>query len=484
MKLFQRLLVAPAAMGLLAPLAANASEVNIDSVVDYASPVAEEVATTSAQFSDVVPGDWAYTALQNLSESYGCVDHSYTQSLKNGQSITRYEAAALINACIDGGLSAEAITPDASRLTDEFGSEMAILKGRVNGLESRVNSFEAGQFSSTTSLSGSAHMVFGAAYFDDAHSSQNNDKLNAHYNYKLDLNTSFTGEDNLYVGIETGNIDSASYLYTDSTADHANGANALEIASLYYQFPVGDFTVALGPLLDQDDLVPSTLSTYSNSFMLGGWNLGPNALSLMGFTGTGAGVAYTTDSGFNAGVSVITTDGNDPDTGIGTEEGSDTVTVMAGYDGDTFGGGISYAKMDNPAAAVSTAGYTVSTSVFDDDPNVVGIGAYWQATEGVDISLAFDFFDLGVSGYEEVTTYALGVDADFGAGTLSVGLGAVPTWDANGNSDIAGHMFEVYYDYPVADGITIKPGIAWTSYDDAYETSEFGTVAVEATFNF
>ena len=483
MKLFQRLLVAPAAIGLLAPLAANASEVKIDNVVDYVNPAAEEVATTSAQFSDVVPGDWAYTSLQNLSESYGCVDHAYTQSLKNGQSITRYEAAALINACIDGGLSAEAITPDASRLTNEFGSEMAILKGRVNGLESRVNSFEAGQFSSTTSLSGSAHMVFGSAIDDDQSKVGNNDKLNAHYNYKLDLNTSFTGEDNLYVGIETGNIGGSSHLITDSTVVPTN-SNALEITSLYYSFPVGDMTVAIGPLLDQDDLVPSTLSTYSNSFMLGGWNVGPNALSLMGFTGAGAGVAYTSDSGFNAGVSVIASDGADASKGIGSEEGSDTVTVMAGYDGDTFGGGISYAVMDNPSAAVSTAGYTVSTSVFNDDPNVIGVGAYWQISEGVDLSVGFDIFDLGVTGYEEVTTYAVGVDAAFGAGTLSAGLGAVPTWDANGNSDIAGHMFEVYYDYPVADGITIKPGIMWTSYDDAYETSEFGTVAVEATFNF
>ena len=35
MKLFQRLLVAPAALGLLAPLASNASEVNLNEISNY-----------------------------------------------------------------------------------------------------------------------------------------------------------------------------------------------------------------------------------------------------------------------------------------------------------------------------------------------------------------------------------------------------------------------------------------------------------------
>ena len=37
MKLFKQLLVAPAALGLLAPVAANASEMNVSGVSGYAS---------------------------------------------------------------------------------------------------------------------------------------------------------------------------------------------------------------------------------------------------------------------------------------------------------------------------------------------------------------------------------------------------------------------------------------------------------------
>ena len=47
MKLFQRLLVAPAALGLLAPIAANATEVNLDAISNYSS---EEIELNSNSF--------------------------------------------------------------------------------------------------------------------------------------------------------------------------------------------------------------------------------------------------------------------------------------------------------------------------------------------------------------------------------------------------------------------------------------------------
>jgi hypothetical protein len=76
LKLFHQLLVAPAALGLLAPMAANATELNINGVSDYAATSASnslEQVTSITQFSDVYPTDWAYQALSNLIERYGCV---------------------------------------------------------------------------------------------------------------------------------------------------------------------------------------------------------------------------------------------------------------------------------------------------------------------------------------------------------------------------------------------------------------------------
>ena len=57
MKLFQKLLLAPAALGLLAPVAANAADVNLSGFSAYGT---EEQVTSITQFSDVQPTDWAY----------------------------------------------------------------------------------------------------------------------------------------------------------------------------------------------------------------------------------------------------------------------------------------------------------------------------------------------------------------------------------------------------------------------------------------
>ncbi|MFM7674968.1 MAG: porin, partial [Synechococcus sp.] len=76
MKFFQQLLLAPAALGLLSPLAAQAADLNLAGVNRYAEVDAvdgQEQVTSISQFSDVRPTDWAYQALSNLIERYGCV---------------------------------------------------------------------------------------------------------------------------------------------------------------------------------------------------------------------------------------------------------------------------------------------------------------------------------------------------------------------------------------------------------------------------
>jgi hypothetical protein len=54
----------------------TATELNINGVSDYAASSASnsrEQVTSITQFSDVYPTDWAYQALSNLIERYGCV---------------------------------------------------------------------------------------------------------------------------------------------------------------------------------------------------------------------------------------------------------------------------------------------------------------------------------------------------------------------------------------------------------------------------
>merc|ERR1711991_347323 len=155
MKLFQQLLVAPVALGLLAT-GANAAELNINGVSEYAA--ADQV-TSVTQFSDVYPTDWAYQALANLVETYGCVAGYPNGTFRGNRAMTRYEAAALLNACLD---RVTEVTDELRRLMAEFETELAILKGRVDGLEARAGELEATQFSTTTKLKGYSAWVLGA----------------------------------------------------------------------------------------------------------------------------------------------------------------------------------------------------------------------------------------------------------------------------------------------------------------------------------
>jgi hypothetical protein len=96
MKLKQ-LMLAPVALGMVAPVAANAADLNMAAVNQYSS----EQVTSVTQFSDVQPTDWAYSALSNLVERYGCVAGYPNGTFRGGRAMTRWEAAALLNACLD-----------------------------------------------------------------------------------------------------------------------------------------------------------------------------------------------------------------------------------------------------------------------------------------------------------------------------------------------------------------------------------------------
>ena len=128
MNLFQKNLLAPAALGLMAPVAASASELNIAGVSQYgptASRDSLEQVTSITQFSDVQPTDWAYQALSNLIERYGCVAGYPNGTYRSSGALTRLEAAALLNACLD---RITEVTDELKRLMKEFENELAVLR--------------------------------------------------------------------------------------------------------------------------------------------------------------------------------------------------------------------------------------------------------------------------------------------------------------------------------------------------------------------
>ncbi|MBD1193167.1 iron uptake porin, partial [Vulcanococcus sp. Clear-D1] len=154
-------LLVPAALGCsLGVAAAERENINLAGIGQYGAS-ADQV-TSITQFSDVQPTDWAYQALSNLIERYGCVAGYPNGTYRGSRAMTRYEAAALLNACLD---RITEVTDELKRLMAEFEKELAVLKGRVDGLEAKVGELEATQFSTTTKLSGLATFVVGANAF-------------------------------------------------------------------------------------------------------------------------------------------------------------------------------------------------------------------------------------------------------------------------------------------------------------------------------
>ncbi|KZR87484.1 iron uptake porin [Synechococcus sp. MIT S9508] len=318
MKLFKQLLVAPAALGLMAPVAAVATEVSVSDYTNVSSDaVAVDQVTSINQFNDVFPADWAYQALSNLIERYGCVAGYPNGTFRGNRAMTRFEAAALLNACLD---RVTEVTDELKRLIKEFEKELAIVKGRVDGLEARVGELEATQFSTTTKLKGRIDMVLGGISYggsgaegtDSGTPANQNYGLNTGSDYKgqdaltfnytaqFDLNTSFTGKDLLYTRIKTGNFsknfynqDSDAYGQSnlaDLAVGNSNG-DTLKVDKLWYQFPIGSsFTAYVGPKIEHYYMLGSTPSVYRQilkQFKLGGY-YGAYGAS----TSPGAGLAW------------------------------------------------------------------------------------------------------------------------------------------------------------------------------------------------
>ena len=118
MKLLQQLLVTPAALGLLLPIAATGAELNVSS-----SSNSEASTNQIKNFSDIHPSDWTYQALTSLHKRHDCGIAGPTGSM------TRYEAAALLNKCLE---SVAQVNEEEQSLIDEFRFELAVIKSRVD----------------------------------------------------------------------------------------------------------------------------------------------------------------------------------------------------------------------------------------------------------------------------------------------------------------------------------------------------------------
>ena len=490
MKLFQQLLVAPAALGLIAS-GANAAELNINGVSDYASS-ADQV-TSVTQFSDVYPTDWAYQALANLVQRYGCVAGYPNGTFRGNRAMTRYEAAALLNACLD---RITEVTDELSRLLKEFEAELAILKGRVDGLEARVGELEATQFSTTTKLKGLATWVFGASRFKGSASRLRSESnwafagTSFNYDLQLGLSTSFTGKDLLTAVLRGGNFDGdrnvfgsggPSGLATLETAfQKGDRPNLVAIDKLFYSSPLGDdFTITIGPIVGQEDMLAIWPSVYPSNPILDvlTMNGAPGAYNKN--KGAGLGINWAAESGARTAANYVAANGASSDThpgGFATDNAGATGTLQLGWEGDNWGLAALFPKVQNGQDLIAFASPFVKVHFSDRGvTNAYALGGFWQPLESgwlPSVSLGWGINQSDIQRIGQVSnsqSWRVGLEWNdvFMVGNnagMAVGQPVIAT-DLRGGDNPADGQFiwEWWYQFQVTKSIGVTPALFYLS---------------------
>jgi hypothetical protein len=260
-----------------------------DDWVQSSSAVDLAQVTRVTDFSDVLPSDWAFQALSSLVESYGCIQGYPDRTFRGQRSLTRFEFAAGLNACMDvlvgslGSISDEDLVA-IRRLQDEFAAELALLEGRVDVLEADVAQLRAQQFSTQTKLRGQvfAHVgggfangpiqaeginIFAAARdpitgLPQVRTVDRNPGTTIGSLAWINMDTSFTGSDRLKLqfvagaGVGPANLYGSAGLFntfgTPFTFQTGGPSNFdVVVRELSYMFPVGDsLTIDIGPRIN------------------------------------------------------------------------------------------------------------------------------------------------------------------------------------------------------------------------------------------
>ena len=381
---------------------------------------------------------------------------------------------------------------------NEVNEELATIKGRVDGLEARQNNFEAGSFSDTTTLDGKAYFTLGAVDYSLATETKS-EATQAMYTYQMNLNTSFTGDDNLYVRIKSGNHADWSKTKTYGTYLKSGNGNkdVLKVDKIWYEFPVGDRnTVWVGPKIENYYMHGTTPSIYqpiTKQFTLGG-----NGEAYGASTDTGAGWAYKADNGFaissNIGTKSNTSQVNDPgevyyNTGLLTNETKTSWATQIGYTKPRYSAS---AIVNIKSNGWSDTYYHTASHGTGGNGNFTSIGlrGWWrpEATGSAtpSVSLGFDTteYDGAPSSTSNSTAWFAGLNwQDMFQADDKIGLAfGQPT--TNESESVDPFAYELYYAFKANDSVTITPAVfGGTDRSGTAGADVFGAV-LETTFKF
>ena len=500
---------------------------------------------SASQLRDVSPSDWAYEALRNLVERYGCIEGYPNGTFRGNRAITRYEFAAGLNAClqeIEGLIAASAdeeegkqqqVAPEdletLERLVQEFQAELATLGTQVDNLEERASVLEENQFSTTTQLIG--EVVFGLGSVlagEDVDEGEELDEVPVlGHRTRLELETSFTGEDLLFTRLSAGNFPQfggvtgtpqGEIAFAEGQVTFAQGeGNDIGLEVLLYSFPITDssevWLLANGGAADD----------FADTVNVLDGDGGSGAVSVFGtrnsiYYGVGdTGIALRNELGDNLELSLgyVTSEANEPSPGNGLFNGPYSALAQLVFTpSDSFNLGLTYVHSYNQQDTGTGSDLSNFRSFTDEQ---FGVGAVPTSSNSYGVELSWQLSDHFVLGgwasYRNATTLStlggtiergnldiwnwavtlafpdLGKEGSLGG--IVVGMEPRVT-DSSINlpnlrdedEDSSLHL-EAFYEYHFTDNIAVTPGVIWVTdpnHDNDNDDLVIGVVRTTFTF--
>ncbi|MHC5934078.1 iron uptake porin [Nostoc sp.] len=480
--------------------------------------------TSVSQFSDVQPTDWAFQALQSLVERYGCIAGYPNSTYRGNRALTRYEFAAGLNACLDrvneliatatGDLVKKEDLATLQKLQEDFSAELATLRGRVDSVEVRTAELEANRFSTTTKLNGEVVMAIASVISGNT---VNGQKVNQNTvladRVRLNLDTSFTGQDLLRTRLQATNLDPFSQTATftpegDLRFAGGNNNNAVVIDALLYQFPLGKKT---GVTLEANAGAIDDFTNTVNPYLDG--DGGTGAVSHFGtrnpiyylVNGTGIGIKHEFSDNLELSLGYLANDAANPQLGSGLFNGaygamaqltvkpSNQITLGLTYINaykNTFfanGSGGSNNANDNILQNASSNSYGIEASFQPSSKFVIGGWAGLTKARVLSVTpgdaeiwnyaVTLAFPDLGKKG--NIAGIIVGMEPKVTSVSSSLSNAGI-----NKDPDTSYHI-EGFYQYQLSDNISITPGVIWlTSPDHNNQNDDIVIGTVRTTFTF
>lgn len=527
--------------------AASSSQTNDSPGEAESNPLAG--VTSVSQLSDVQPTDWAFQALQSLVERYGCIEGYPDSTFRGNRAMTRYEFAAGLNACLErieeliGSVKpalSEADLATVQRLGQEFATELAQLRGRVDSLEARTARLEATQFTTTTKLVGNIRFHTNT-YF----SGEGDTETNIQYNAFLGLLTSFTGRDLLIAAMgvtntafpelatsNAGRFVGSTREGLSDTAGAGNGFNRVRLISATYRFPIGDKLTVNLIAAERNRFNPILLRQFLPYYTIGS---GPPSTFLEAppiyLLGAGAGLAlnYEISKGTVLSLTYLGTFANQAGSGSGLFNGdyiavaqlnynpSPKFFLQALYHHGYFGtrtlpdgsrvGNFAFNNgqffRGNGFVGSALANRFDDEDVFFEEASAVSsnayqLGGYYAFTPKFILGGWVNYINARLLGKGDADIWTYSVQAAFpdlfkqgNVGGLAVGMEPTLTglrkdghFVGGFENDTSLHI-EAYYKYQVTNNISVTPSVIWiTAPNQDADNEDIVIGGIRTTFTF